>query len=506
MSFAKSDSLRLLLVRVDGLFTDEDLVTDEDSITDEDLIAEGSSVTNEELVADGALATNEGLVIDEVLATNEGPSDELTYKVKEALKHHDPYHKLVDVFNNHGYFLPKKIILGHKIYGMTYLTIGKNFTEHNHEGNNPEWKPPDDFSESEFDDLLIQWENWMSSYNFDLSYLVSINGELIMKNKIKEWIKFCLESDLDSLQVIGCKELYPLYEIFDFSLRQEIESVLGISRPTEFTISNQPESVNRTNIKERVLMAGIVPIKDPPYSYSVKFPDRFKSNNYQVFGKFITQDDEPIDDVGYFSPYTRKINIFGSGNEPFALISNNSNIVLKIPENLPQDSVIIVSFKYPPSHYEPKFIAKIKSYQNNKILFNIHCRDYESSDDEENNEDSNSIDDEHVNENPKFFENEDANKDSKSFDDQVLNIEDISAYNENREKYSNKDLKAADIEFAYKNSISDKENVIGKASKYSIQWFILQNSDIYITDSSEIIYLNKIGREFHLTKPSMYIL
>ncbi|RIB14491.1 hypothetical protein C2G38_2195036 [Gigaspora rosea] len=36
------------------------------------------------------------------------PSYELTKKVKDALKHHDQYHKLIDVFNNYGYFLPKK--------------------------------------------------------------------------------------------------------------------------------------------------------------------------------------------------------------------------------------------------------------------------------------------------------------------------------------------------------------------------------------------------------------
>ncbi|CAG8598931.1 7593_t:CDS:2, partial [Cetraspora pellucida] len=455
------------------------------------------------------------------------PSDKLTDEVKEALKHYDPYHKLMDVFNNYGYFLPKKMILGHKIYRMTYLTMGKDSTEPNDKNNDLKWTTLDDFSESKFKDILSQWEKYMSSYNFDLSYLVSINGEFIKKDEIEAWIENCLKSNFNSLQVIGCKELYPLYEIFDLSLRQEVENILGINSQFESIISNQSVSIN---IKERVLMAGVVPIKNQSNSYNVKFRNCFKSNNYQVFGKFITQDDEPIDDViikfdfmdtygflifiedydftyknpritwmligipaevGYFSPDTRKINVLGSGHKPFVLKSNNSNIVLKVPENLPQDSVIIVSFKYPPSHYEPSFIAKIKSYQDNKILFNIHCPDYESP----NSDDSKSFDDE-------------VNIDSRSNDVEEVNVnvnEDsdfiIDEYDEDSDSNDINNLTMDNFQYGksnYNKRASKRSQI--KAPEYSVQWFILRNfSDI--TDSSEtMIYLNKIG--FHLIKPS----
>ncbi|KAF0524707.1 P-loop containing nucleoside triphosphate hydrolase protein [Gigaspora margarita] len=368
--------------------------------------------------------------VEVVIKKGINPSDELTNKVKEALKHYDPYHKLMAIFNNYGYFLPRKVVLGHKIYRMTYLTADQNL-EPNEKNNETKWLTLDDFSESKFEDILNQWEKCMSFYNFDLSYLVSINGELIMKSKIKKWIEFCLESDLDSLQIIGCKELYPLYEIFDLPLRQEVESVLGISKQIEYVFSNQFESVNRNNVKERVLMAGIVPIKDPPYSYGVNFPVRFKSNNYQVFGKLIAQEDEPIDDViikfdfmdtygflifmenyrltyenskiawiligtpaevGYVSQNTRKIKVLDSGNESFALKSNDNNVVLKILENLPNDSIIVFSFKHPPSNYESNFTAKIQNYQDNQISLNIYCPNYESSDSQEYNEESKSFD------------------------------------------------------------------------------------------------------------------
>ncbi|CAG8789618.1 13710_t:CDS:1, partial [Cetraspora pellucida] len=154
-------------------------------------------------------------------------------------------------------------------------------------------------------------------------------------------------------------------------------------------------------------------------------------------------------------PYTRKINILGSGNEPFALTSNKCIIVLNVPRNLPQDSLIIVSFKHPPSHYEPKFIAKIKSYQFNKILFDIHCHDYESSDSEETNEDSKSFDDEvyddsksinieDLNRNPKSFDNEDVSKDSKSFDNEDMNEDsksfDDKKINKNKKSFNQKHI------------------------------------------------------------------
>ncbi|CAG8446458.1 16456_t:CDS:2 [Dentiscutata erythropus] len=524
------------------------------------------------------------------------PSDELINKIEEALKHNDSYHKLLDVFKRYGHFLPKKVTLGHKLFRMTFLTVDKIAEEPDNNNNGAIWSTLDDFPENKLEDIFNQWEECINSYNLDLSYLVSINGELIMKNKIKMWIKFCLESDLDSLQVISCKELYPLYEIFDLPLRQKVESVFAINRQIKTTlgIDNQDETINKNNIKERVLMAGIVPIKDPPYSYSVKFPVCFKSNNYQIFGKFITQYDEPIDEViikfdfmstygflifmddyeltyvnpkiawiligipveiGYFSLNTRKIKVLGSGNEPFALKSNNNNIVLKVPENLPYESVIVVSFKHPPSNYEPNFIAKIQSYRDNKILFNIHCPDYESSDSEENNEDS------------KPSDNEEANKDKVPSDQEHI-LRNALTNNKDEKEYSNNNLD--DIEFVHKNDFSNKEDsIIGEGSnskyvdvseninksshdkssdnlanekyeeyselndikdsyfikmvdfeyrnfnynkrspernpnnvsEYSVQWFILQNS--VITESSEImIYLNKIGHEFHLKTKS----
>ncbi|KAF0555612.1 hypothetical protein F8M41_016989 [Gigaspora margarita] len=45
------------------------------------------------------------LIIDKGMVK---PSDELITKVKDALKHHDPYHELIEVFRIYGHLLPKK--------------------------------------------------------------------------------------------------------------------------------------------------------------------------------------------------------------------------------------------------------------------------------------------------------------------------------------------------------------------------------------------------------------
>ncbi|CAG8475478.1 6889_t:CDS:2 [Gigaspora margarita] len=373
---------------------------------------------------------------------------ELICKVKEALKHCDPYHELMDVFNNYGHFLPKKMICGHKLLKMTCLTADISLSEPIEKN----WTTLEDFSESKFGDVLDQWENY-----------ISISGPSYL-DKLKEWIKNCI-NDNNFGSVICCKELYPLYEIFDLPLHQEIESVLGIS--------DQIES-------EKVLATGKVLIKNSKnshYSYSVKFPVPFKSNDYQVFGKFM-RGEELIDDVivkfdfmrtygflifveneenlenymftdvslqlqivwiligipakvGYFCENTRKIEILKSGLTKFASELNVSDysVELEVPKNLSRNSVIVTSFKCPPSNYEPNFIAKLHS----------------SSSTTDKYEDADIDSDE-----PEHKESSDCEK-----------------------------------------KLSERTKVI--ESEYSIQWYILRCPNEI--DSPKMIYLNKIGQE-----------
>ncbi|CAG8821077.1 12993_t:CDS:2, partial [Gigaspora rosea] len=224
------------------------------------------------------------------------------------------------------------------------------------------------------------WEKCVDLYGFDSSYFVSVDDKIIMKDEIEKWMESC---NYDSLQIISWNELYPIYEIFEEPLCREIKPILGINY--------QPGSFN---IKEKVLLSGIIPVNKPPFSYRVNFPVCFKSNNYQIFGKLLNQNGESIDKVvikfksmdiygfyafvenfstigehmdlqiewiligipakiGFFSMYTRNIQILGSINTSFPLKSNDNNwkIRLDVQEDLPQNSVLVTSFNYS-SNYE----------------------------------------------------------------------------------------------------------------------------------------------------------
>ncbi|CAG8554323.1 24112_t:CDS:2 [Gigaspora margarita] len=380
------------------------------------------------------------------------PSDELIDKVKGALKQYDPYNKLMDVFNSFGYFLPTKLVFGHKIYRIAHLIVNENSSEPKNKNDDVKWTTLENFSEYEIGQFLNQWEEYISPHNVDVSFFASVNGELIMKYELKKWIEDCLKSELDSLSVISCEGLYPLYEIFDLSLRQEVETVV--------------------NKQKMVLMTGRVPIKEPPpYSYCIKFPVCLKSNDYQVFGKIISRDGEPIDKVtikfnamdtngflifvecqkviendsqiawiiigipakvGYFSTDTRKIKILSSGNASFALESVNYTEVkeFEVPKNLPPDTVFITTFKYPLSNYEPNFIGKIQ-YLDDKERLIIKVIDKEEDEDDE----------------------------------------------------------FSDKKSVSRNTSSD-ESYSANALKYSDHWYFLQNPD-----DDSMIYLNKIGQK-----------
>ncbi|CAG8803959.1 27803_t:CDS:1, partial [Gigaspora margarita] len=215
------------------------------------------------------------------------PSKKLIDKVTKALKHNDPYSELMHVFKIYGHFVSKKIILGYKLYIMKCLTVDKYL---------PRFIPKDcDFIDkdtnniycrnltiSEYKNILSQWELFIKPHGLDLSYLVSINGDIVMRNKLEEWVA-SLKSDLNSLKIITWSDLHPLYEIFDPSLCREFKSVLEIN--------------DQEDAKERVLMIGALPIENFSHYYRVNFSTRLRSNNYQLFGKLMTIHGKPINNT-----------------------------------------------------------------------------------------------------------------------------------------------------------------------------------------------------------------
>ncbi|CAG8549490.1 951_t:CDS:2 [Dentiscutata heterogama] len=109
------------------------------------------------------------------------PSKEIVAKVKDALSHYNPYNELMSVFEIYGKFLPKRVILGHKIYRVTCLIVDESLPDFKFKEG--EWSSFD-FMAKEYNDILSKWEKCMGLYGFDSSYFVSIDDKLIMKDQL----------------------------------------------------------------------------------------------------------------------------------------------------------------------------------------------------------------------------------------------------------------------------------------------------------------------------------
>ncbi|CAG8571741.1 39021_t:CDS:2, partial [Gigaspora margarita] len=325
------------------------------------------------------------------------PSEKLKKAVTSALEDDDPYNELKKYLQNMGISCLEK---------MSRLIVDEKYLKQNDE--KIEWGTLNDFKIDKSNDVLnvlTLWESKMKPYSFDTSHLMSIDGAIIMRNELDKWVESCLENDNDSLQIINRSELYPIYEIFDESLCKDVKCILGIN--------DQKNYVN-----EKVLKAGVIPIGELRDFYFVEFSSTLKSNNYRIFGKLMTKDGEPKDEVvvkfkftdingfyaiienfdsikakdymnlqitwilvgkpaeiGFFDKNTRNIAAICSEDTSFTLQNDQKILIarLKVPENLSTNSILITSFNYPRSNYDPYFITSIKNYHNKEIEINIYA-------------------------------------------------------------------------------------------------------------------------------------
>ncbi|KAF0542494.1 kinase-like protein [Gigaspora margarita] len=397
------------------------------------------------------------------------PSEKFEISVKEALNHYNPYRKLIELFENYGYFLPRRITFGYKLYRIFNLIVKNNLSKHY-----TKWI---DFNNSiEFNKILNDWDSLVRfESDFDTSYLASIDGDDILIDDIQEWLSL-LKNDPDSSRVINWNELYPLYKILNKHQQAEIEFILGIDDQTE-----------KIGIKERVLITGVVPIEASIYEYRVKFSDILSSSNYKMFGKLVSQNGEVIDlasikfqstnifgfsviienfdmtnefrnfqivwmliglpsEIGFYSLDTRNIPILALNSYQFTCIEH-SDIILKVPENLPENSIICTKFIYPISDYETKFMASIQNYQDDEIKIEISVNE-----EKRNGSHNNGI------ENEKHYVNK------KDIDNDESEI---------------------------------PKEIDNKESKYLIQWCIIFLSE---DQTKKTPFLNKIGKPIHTSK------
>ncbi|CAG8735069.1 12596_t:CDS:1, partial [Dentiscutata heterogama] len=196
------------------------------------------------------------------------PTEKIRAAVNNALKDQRPYQELIKVFNIYGYILSQKVILGEKLYEMSYNSSHEIF-------NNDNDKQIDVKESFKIDLSKLDFTLWKNNYGFDATYLMSLYGEAVKKHDVKKWIEmYYKQKDFKTLQIIDQDELFPLYKIFETKTCCEIESILGIKK------------------ENKILMTGIIQIIESTKYYPVSFPVRLKSSNYQVFANIVRTNDQ----------------------------------------------------------------------------------------------------------------------------------------------------------------------------------------------------------------------
>ncbi|CAG8486147.1 23668_t:CDS:2 [Cetraspora pellucida] len=279
--------------------------------------------------------------------------------IKDSLNSCNPYHKLIQKFGNYGHFVPKKVILGHKLHRMSCLQNDATLA------GEQRIKTSEYFITDEFKEL---WDRWCNSIHVNLnqSYLLSMNSNIFKREELIKWAESCL-NDNNDMQIISW-ELYPLYELLDDNLKRSVNAIFGM---------------DNIKVKNKVLMSGVISITDSFY-YFIKFPYKLNTENYQIFGKLVAQDGKPLNTVikfkaltphsfavfidinqtmsmhsnlqilwimvglptiGFYSPNTRDISILASDRYEFAY-AKQLIVAFPVPENLPTNWILCISFQY----------------------------------------------------------------------------------------------------------------------------------------------------------------
>ncbi|CAG8593721.1 1565_t:CDS:10 [Ambispora gerdemannii] len=184
-------------------------------------------------------------------------TDKLKAAVEKALKSNTPIEDLKHVFNELGHLFATKIIIGNKLQRIVRLN-GENTDKEN---KRLIYLP-------EFNELgnetLNRWKEEIQPH--DSSYLFTIDGGLIEINKIPKWLETV--SLCESEWHIIKRVVTPLYKILDINQQQKIEKFFSK--------------------QDYLLMTNTTTILDFNTGYQrIKFNNKLKSRNYQIFGKFV---------------------------------------------------------------------------------------------------------------------------------------------------------------------------------------------------------------------------
>ncbi|CAG8604896.1 23688_t:CDS:10 [Dentiscutata erythropus] len=182
--------------------------------------------------------------------------------VENAVRSIHPYQALQEVFNEFGHFLPKSIVLGNQLREILKGT-----------SNNALIKKKFVASSQANIDKILEYTK-----DFDLNYLLTSNGQVVMMNQVFNWFSD-VENNDEQLQLIRIDQITPLYKILNYKLQNEIEIILE----------------NRLNF--RILLTGVKTFDVDDNSTQAYVRINFDgqsvldSSSYDVFGIVLDNED-----------------------------------------------------------------------------------------------------------------------------------------------------------------------------------------------------------------------
>ncbi|KAF0467443.1 chitin synthase regulatory factor chr2 [Gigaspora margarita] len=365
------------------------------------------------------------------------PSEELKNAINSALDNQDPHHKLMKVFDKYGHFFAQKITLGQRLYRKSQFKL------------------------NEMPDLR-------NFHEILMAYLISNDGDLVQRDDLEKWITSCFEYPHESLKIIKKSNLIPLYEIFNDTTIQNIQSVLGIS-------SGQ---LTTYEINERVLMTGVLQIRKPITYYRINFDTHLKSHDYKVFGNIVNEKHQLIEGL--------VINFDSENKSGFSIIIESSEDAINVDWSKLQINWVLVG--------KPAEIAKIQTYNNKDLKLNIiNYNPLDFDEDDEPDDDSADSDE----------SDDSADKDENNVIDEP---DDDSADSDDSDESADNGDNADNVE----NNVIDTDNNNSRSNdSRDLHWFIISVSESHesikadiVSESHEdkFINLSSIGLKIHINE------
>ncbi|KAF0501370.1 kinase-like protein [Gigaspora margarita] len=330
------------------------------------------------------------------------PSENLTKAVDAAINSNFPFNNLKCVFDKFGQFWPQKIILGWAV-SKTCSAVSKNERINDRISLNVKDKHVK---------IMEKLEEWSRSIeNLETSFFLNYNGKVLKPHDIYENITWD-QSELDfnqyherysQLQIVRREDLIPLYKILSQPLQNDIEKI--------------------TSDQYHIVMTGITKIKRENQAHvNIRFEQPIQDSDYEIFGHLI-DNEQRIANVmvrfsfatqygcraiihntdnrritvgtkifwiilakghGYFSKYTRKIDIIYRKETLSGQLPLKHSI--STLDEFPDSFVFVTSLDSEDLNENQVIRGNIEYHSKTSLILNISQYNEEISHDEESNQ------------------------------------------------------------------------------------------------------------------------